>query len=66
VALAENTCPDCGSAFLGDLQEGAYGKHRRQSGRRFWPQTRRLRIGLALLIALLVALGVPMLLSLFG
>ncbi len=66
VPLEQNTCPDCGSKFLGELHEGGSGKHRRHAERSWWPATRGLRIALALLMALLLAVGVPTLLSLLG
>ena len=66
VPLEENICPDCGSKFLEKLQEGADGKHRRHAERSWWPKTRGPRIALALTIALLVGMGVPMFLSLLG
>ena len=66
VPLAENTCPDCGGKFLEELQEGANGKHRRRGERSWWPKNRGPRIAFALSIALVVGMGLPILLSLFG
>jgi hypothetical protein len=79
VAFDQDACPDCGSAFLGDLREGANalnglnGRHRvGAAGGAFgafahqWSTSKTFRFVVAGAIALFVAVGLPVMLALLG
>jgi hypothetical protein len=70
VAFDQDACPVCGSAFLGDLREGPSGRHRGGSaGGLFahrWSTSRAFRFIASGSIALCLAVGIPVLLALFG
>jgi hypothetical protein len=64
VPMAESSCPSCGRAFLGDLSSTATPRHRTGGGR--WPTSRAASLLLAGVIALVLAVGLPLLLALLG
>jgi hypothetical protein len=69
VEFDQDTCPVCGSAFLGDLRGEAVGRHRGASKGPFaerWASSRAFRFIAAGVIALLIAVVIPVLLTLLG
>jgi hypothetical protein len=69
VAVSEDTCADCGGKFLGELRDDATGKHRPGPPSRLQSarlSSRGMRLALAVLAALIVAIGIPLLLALLG
>jgi hypothetical protein len=70
VEFDQDACPVCGSPFLGDLREGASGRHRGGAANGMfahrWSSSRTFRFVTSGGIALLLAVGVPVLLALFG
>jgi hypothetical protein len=64
VTLNQATCPACGSEFLGALRADG-GRHRRGAG---GPRirSRAARLSLAGLLALVLAVAIPLLLALVG
>ncbi len=70
VEFDQDACPVCGSPFLGDLRGGPSGRHRVGSaGGMFahqWSTSRPFRFIAAGAIGLCIAVGIPVLLALFG
>ncbi len=77
VALAVNECPACGRPFLADLRVSAEvaglpgldnGRHRRRGGRfvQRLHASRALRLSLGALVAVVIAVLVPTVISLLG
>jgi hypothetical protein len=67
VPIEQNECPACGSPFLGELSSMGNGRHREAvPGGLHWPAARGARLALAGLIAVVIALGVPLLLAALG
>jgi hypothetical protein len=67
VSFGQDACPACGASFLGDLHDGASGRHRTGAGALSWlPESRQVRLALAACVAGAFAIFVPLILSLFG
>jgi hypothetical protein len=67
VSFEETSCPVCGASFLGDLRDGAGGRHRPGHAALNWlPESRQVRLAAAAFIAIFIAVFVPVIISLFG
>ncbi len=62
--ILESTCPACGSEFLADLGTARAGRHRSSGWR--WPASRGASLALAGVLAVVLAVGLPLLLALVG
>jgi hypothetical protein len=65
VLMEHTTCPVCGSEFLGGLRSEDSGRHRRGPGA-IRGRSRTVRLCLAGLVAVAVAVVIPVLLTLIG
>lgn len=67
VSFAEDGCPVCGGHFLGDLHDGAGGRHRPGGAALSWlPESRQVRLALSAFVGIAIAVFIPVLVSLFG
>ncbi len=67
VSMAQGACSVCGSYFLGDLRDGSAGRHRPGNSALSWlPESRQVRVALAVFAAMAFSVLLTVVLSLFG
>jgi hypothetical protein len=67
VSFEHNTCSVCGGSFLGDLHDGPGGRHRPGHSPLNWlPESRQVRLAMAVFAAMAFSVLMTLIISLFG
>jgi hypothetical protein len=67
VSFEHNVCSVCGGSFLGDLRDGTGGRHRPGNSPLNWlPESRQVRLAMAVFAAMAFSVIMTLIISLFG
>jgi hypothetical protein len=67
ISFAHNVCSVCGGSFLGDLRDGSAGRHRPGHSPLNWlPESRQVRLAMAVFAAIAFSVLMTLIISLFG